>query len=281
MSAEQGQGRLYVVSTPIGNLGDMTRRAAQVLAEADLIAAEDTRRTLALLNSLGVKNTLISYHKHSPAARTEELLSRMRAGAQIALTTDAGTPVISDPGAGLVERAAQEGIEICPVPGACAAIAALTVCALPADKFVFEGFLPKDKGRARAIERILKNEYTSILYESPHQLSKTLAALAGYAPERRVAVCKELTKLHESVFRGTLAAAAQAFAGENRGEYVLVVEGAGAEEQAAATDEQVICTLKKLLAQGRSKKDAIEQTAMQLTVAKNRVYKLAIQLREK
>ena len=185
-------GKLYIVSTPIGNLGDMTRRAAEVLEAADYIAAEDTRRTLALLNSLGIRGRLISCHEHSGQGRMEEILALLEGGADVALCTDAGTPIISDPGAPLTALAAERGIEIVSVPGACAAIAALTVSAIPAEKFVFEGFLPRDKTRRQAMETACSHPYTTILYESPHQLGRTLSELAKICPDRRMALCKEL-----------------------------------------------------------------------------------------
>ena len=198
------QGKLYIVSTPIGNLEDISARAARILAEVDCIAAEDTRHTAQLLNSLGIKNRLMSFHEYSRRERAQELVDMLLAGQNIALVTDAGTPIISDPGEQLTKLAAEQGIEILSVPGACAAIAALTVSALDAGKFVFEGFLPRDRTRAQALQTAVSHPYTTILYESPHQLRKTLQELAEICPDRPLAVCKELTKMYESVFRGTV-----------------------------------------------------------------------------
>ena len=271
-------GKLYIVSTPIGNLGDMTKRGAQVLEEVDYIAAEDTRRTLALLNSLGIRSKLISCHEHSGASRIEEIIALLEGGADVALCTDAGTPIISDPGAPLTALAATRGIEIVSVPGACAAIAALTVSAIPAEKFVFEGFLPRDKSRRQALEIACSHPYTTVIYESPHQLSRTLCELAELCPQRSLALCKELTKLHESVKRGSVAEIAEQFrAGEQpRGEYVLVLAGAPQKAPAEASDEQIAALILEYIQKGMKKKDAVKTTAQQLGVSKNRAYHIML-----
>lgn len=270
-------GKLYIVSTPIGNLGDMTRRAIEVLAAADYIAAEDTRRTLALLNSLGIHGRLISCHEHSGQGRIEEILSFLEGGADVALCTDAGTPIISDPGAPLTALAAQRGIEIVSVPGACAAIAALTVSAIPAEKFVFEGFLPRDKTRRQAIETACSHPYTTVLYESPHQLSRTLNELAQICPDRRMALCKELTKLHESVLRGSVLELARRFCEEQpRGEYVLVLEGAPGEAKKEISEEEIASLIRDYAQKGMKNKDAAKTAAQQLGINKNRAYEIMI-----
>ena len=272
-------GKLYIVSTPIGNLGDMTKRAMEVLAAADYIAAEDTRRTLALLNSLGIGGRLLSCHEHSSPAKIAHIVSLLEEGADIALCTDAGPPIISDPGAPLTELAAQRGIEIVSVPGACAAIAALTVSAIPAKKFVFEGFLPRDKARKQALKTACAHPYTTVLYESPHQLAKTLSELAQICPERKIAVCKELTKLHESVLRTSVLEAAEHFQKEEaRGEYVLVLEGAKESTTKEVADDEIAALLRTFIERGMRKKEAVLTAAQQLGVSKNRAYEIMLKL---
>ena len=211
-------GRLYIVSTPIGNLGDITARALETLRTADVIAAEDTRRTAALLSAYDIHGSLISFHEHSSRAKAEELLRRLLSGESIAIVTDAGTPIISDPGEVLTKLAADNGIEIVSVPGACAAISALTVSAIDASRFTFQGFLPRDKTRSERISEVVRSELTSVLYESPHHLSRTLSELAQLIPNRSISVCKELTKLHESVWRGNISDAAAHFSEGAQGE---------------------------------------------------------------
>lgn len=270
-------GKLYIVSTPIGNLGDMTRRAAEVLEAADYIAAEDTRRTLALLNSLGIRGRLISCHEHSGQARMEEIFALLEGGADVALCTDAGTPIISDPGAPLTALAAERGIEILSVPGACAAIAALTVSAIPAEKFVFEGFLPRDKTRRQAMETACSHPYTTVLYESPHQLGRTLGEMAQICPDRRLALCKELTKLHESVLRGSVRELAEHFASHQpRGEYVLVLAGAPEEAKKEIPDEEIALLIRDYAKKGMKNKDAAKTAAQQLGINKNRAYEIMV-----
>ncbi len=270
-------GKLYIVSTPIGNLQDMTQRAIQTLNEADCIAAEDTRHTAQLLNSFGIKNKLVSFHQHSKRERAEELLSMLLAGKDIALVSDAGTPIISDSGEELTKLAAQAGIEILSVPGACAAIAALTVSAIGAQKFVFEGFLPRDKTRETALRHALEHPYTTILYESPHQLRKTLEEIARISPDREIAVCKELTKVHETVFRGMAEELWRQSEGwEIRGEYILVIDGAQI-MQREVTDEMILETICSYRKQGLRDKETAQQAAKQLGVGKNRVYQLMLE----
>ena len=275
-----GQGRLYIVSTPIGNLEDMTVRAARILNEVDCIAAEDTRHTAQLLNNLGVKNQLVSFHEHSRPERARELVDRLLAGEDIALVTDAGTPIISDPGEPLTKLATEEGIEILSVPGPCAAIAAITVSALDAGKFVFEGFLPRDKTRAEALRRATAHPYTTILYESPHQLLRTMAELAEICPDRPMAVCKELTKIHEHVFRGTAAELLQQSAAwEVRGEYILLLAGAPAEVR-EVSDEEILRLARELAAQGLRSREVAREAAERLRVGRNRVYSLLMAEKE-
>ena len=209
----------------------MTKRGAEVLAAVDYIAAEDTRRTLALLNSLGIKGKLISCHEHSGAARVEEIVSLLEGGREHRSLHGCRDAHHSDPGAPLTALAAERGIEILSVPGACAAIAALTVSAIPAEKFVFEAIFASDKTRKQALQDACSHLYTTVLYESPHQLSRTLRELAEICPDRQLALCKELTKLHESVARGSVAQLAERFlAEEPRGIWLVL---AGAQKRAA------------------------------------------------
>lgn len=271
------QGKLYIVSTPIGNLEDISARAARILEEVDCIAAEDTRHTAQLLNSLGIKNRLMSFHEYSRRERAQELVDMLLAGQNIALVTDAGTPIVSDPGEQLTKLAAEQGIEILSVPGACAAIAALTVSALDAGKFVFEGFLPRDRTRAQALQTAVSHPYTTILYESPHQLRKTLQELAEICPDRPLAVCKELTKVYETVFRGTVGQLTeQSESWEIRGEYILVLGGAPAEHR-EVEDTQILEAAQDYLAEGLRNKEVARKVAEQLGVGKNRVYQLLLE----
>lgn len=270
-------GALYIVATPIGNLGDITLRAVEVLRGVDVIAAEDTRHTQKLLNHLQIKNRVLSFHEHSDPARARQLAGLLTEGKSVALVTDAGTPLISDPGAPLTELAAAQGAPIYAVPGACACIAALTVSALPAGRFTFEGFLPRDNTRMQAIERVRHSDCAVVLYESPHHLARTLSELAACMGERRVAVCKELTKLHEAVLRTTLAQAAGQFAQEQpRGEYALVIEGAPPHPAEEATDEQILAALAEQRAAGLRNKEAAAAVAKALGVSRNRAYQLSI-----
>lgn len=235
-------GTLFVVATPIGNRADLTERARAQLAAVDLIAAEDTRHTGAFLAQLGIERPLVSVHQHNEEGRIDELLSRLRDGEQIALVSDAGTPLVSDPGFRLVAAAAAAGMRIVPLPGACAAIAALSVAGLPTDRFVFEGFLPARGAKRRERLAALAGETrTLVFYEAPHRIGEALEDLAEAFGEGRAAVlCRELTKLHESIYRGSLGELrAQAARDEQlaRGESVLVVAGRPVQAAAGAADE--------------------------------------------
>jgi 16S rRNA (cytidine1402-2'-O)-methyltransferase len=246
MSEEIQRGCLYVISTPIGNLGDISRRAAMILEAVDLIAAEDTRTSRILLDALGLSRPMVSFHSYNEQRRTPELIKRMQAGESVGLITDAGTPGVSDPAYVLVRDAIEAGIRVIPVPGASALLAALVASGLPMDRFVFEGFLPLKKGRKTRLERLALEEKTIVIYESPHRIVRTLRELEAALGDRRAAVARELTKKFEEVFRGTLAQAAGRFAEkEPRGEFVIVIEGCsrhafsakGKEEEAHATEE--------------------------------------------
>ena len=228
-------GVLYLVATPIGNLGDLSPRAAAVLGAADFIAAEDTRVTMKLLRHLELRKTLVSYHQHNRASAGPAILERLLAGESCALVTDAGTPAISDPGEDLVRLCAGQGVTVQSVPGCCALITALAVSGLPTERFVFEGFLPVNRGeRQERLGRLLAEERTIILYEAPHRLRATLDDLRAAFGDRPVALCRELTKLHEETWRTTLDQAAALYRErEPRGEYVLVLAGAEPAEPGA------------------------------------------------
>nr|WP_276357707.1 16S rRNA (cytidine(1402)-2'-O)-methyltransferase [Cohnella sp. YIM B05605] len=233
-------GTLYLVATPIGNLEDMTFRAIRTLKEADLIAAEDTRQTRKLLTHFDIQNRLVSYHEHNREASGPELLHLLEEGSSIALVSDAGLPAISDPGAELAAEATARGIPVVPIPGANAALSALIISGLPTERFLFAGFPPRDrKGLQKFLDRLEGEPGTLILYESPHRIRKTLAALAERWGERRMAVVRELTKRHEEAVRGTVRACS-AYAEENPpiGECCLIIEGAGGEGAARSGSGQ-------------------------------------------
>ncbi|HHM24065.1 MAG TPA: 16S rRNA (cytidine(1402)-2'-O)-methyltransferase [Bacteroidetes bacterium] len=220
------KGILYIVSTPIGNLGDITYRAVEVLSQVDLVAAEDTRTSRVLLNHYNIHTPVTSFHAHNQVDKTPGLLQQLRQGKNIAVISDAGTPGISDPAYYLVTRAVEEEIPVVPVPGAAAFLAALVVSGLPTNRFVFEGFLPAKKGRKKRLAQLAEEERTIVLYESPHRLVKTLKELLETLGNRRIAVARELTKYYEEVFRADLQTALQEFQSRKvRGEFVLVVEG--------------------------------------------------------
>lgn len=272
-------GTLYVVATPIGNLADISERAVKTLSEVDFIAAEDTRNTLRLLSSLGISKTLISYHEHNRVTAGERIAQRLEAGESCALVTDAGTPAISDPGEDLVALCASRSIPVTSVPGACAFVTALTLSGLPTRRFTFEGFLPvKSKERRERIEALKSEERTFILHEAPHKLRATLDDLCSALGEgRRIALCRELTKLNEDVQRCTLGEAVEFYGThEPRGEYVLVLEGgeriAQAEEISMSPLEAVAYYEKS----GMTKNEAIKVAAKLLGMSRNEVYKLTI-----
>jgi 16S rRNA (cytidine1402-2'-O)-methyltransferase len=224
------RGRLYVVGTPIGNADDLSPRARDVLAKADVIAAEDTRTTLRLLSRIGVEARLIAYHEHNEAERVPALLEQLVGGKSVALVSDAGTPLISDPGWRLVREARAAGVAVVPVPGPCAAVAALSASGLPTDHFVFEGFLPRrDASRAERLESLKREQRTIVLYEAVHRIEATLAALCdAFGGDRRAAIARELTKTHEQIVSGTLTELAAQLGSSIPllGEFVVVVGGA-------------------------------------------------------
>jgi 16S rRNA (cytidine1402-2'-O)-methyltransferase len=269
---------LVLVATPIGNLGDLSPRAVQALADADVIACEDTRRTGRLLQHAGVTDRppLMVVNEHTEVARVDEVLARLARGERVAVVTDAGMPGISDPGERLVRAAAEAGHVVEVVPGPSAAIAALVASGLPTGRFVFEGFLPrKGSGRAARLRELAGERRTVVLYEAPHRLAATLADLASaFGPGRRLAVGRELTKLHEEVWRGTVAEAVSwAEATTPKGELVLVVDGA--EDAPPAGDEAVVAALRERLAAGASTRDAVAEVSALLGVPKRHAYELA------
>lgn len=271
---------LYLVPTPIGNLGDISDRCREILQTVDFIAAEDTRVSLKLLNHLGIKKSLVSYHEHNKAESGEKILARLQSGESCALVTDAGTPAISDPGEDLVRLCAEAGISVCSIPGPCAAITALSVSGLPTRRFTFEGFLSTaKKERKEQLNRLVREERTMIFYEAPHKLHATLQdLLEAFGGERKIALCRELTKLHEDIQRTTLREAVTFYeSNEPRGEYVLVLAGCETDTE-ILTQEQALCLVSTLMARGLSKKDAVKQVARETGFPKNTLYDAAIDL---
>lgn len=274
-------GTLYLVPTPIGNLGDISPRMAQTLEQADFIAAEDTRVTLKLLNHLGLKKPMVSYHRHSGESGQQAVLERILAGESCALVTDAGTPAISDPGEELVARCAQEGVTVTAIPGPCALVTALAASGQPTGRFTFEGFLAMNKKNRRAhLESLRGEERTMIFYEAPHKLAATLADLAEvFGPDRPVSLCRELSKLHEEIVRTTLGEAARQYAGGGaRGEFVLVVRGAPPRQEAEATLEDGLALVRRLREEeGLSLRDGVKRAARELGLSRNQLYDLAVE----
>jgi len=273
-------GTLYVVSTPIGNLEDVTLRALRILREVDLIAAEDTRVTRKLLSHYDIHTPLTSFHEHSRGEKSESLVARMLAGESLALVSDAGTPLISDPGSDLVAAAITAGIPVVPVPGASAVIAGLVASGLPAARFCFDGFPPRPKSDRREFFNSLRSERrTLILYESPTRLTATLEDLYKALGDRTVAVTREITKKFEEVFRGPLSGAMTHFhKNKPRGEFTIVLQGAIAEEPTPTDPAAIETALRAELDSGRSSRDAIEAVSARLGVPRKVVYKTCLQL---
>ena len=274
-------GMLYLVPTPIGNLGDISTRCRETLEQADFIAAEDTRVSLKLLNYLGIKKSLVSYYEHNKAQKGNVILDRILAGETCALVSDAGSPAISDPGEDLVKQCAEAGITVCAIPGPCAVITALSISGQSTGRFCFEGFLSTaKKSRMEHLQALKGEQRTMIFYEAPHKLTSTLESMAEvFGGDRPISLCRELTKLHEEVVRTTLSGAISLYS-ENppKGEFVLVVAGAQPEEKQAATPEDAAARVSALMAEGLSRKDAIKQTAKELDLPKNLVYDAALNL---
>lgn len=272
-------GTLTLVPTPIGNLSDISPRCRQALAEADFIAAEDTRVTLKLLNHLELKKPLVSYYEHNKEFSGKKILERILAGENCAQVSDAGSPAISDPGEDLVRLCAENGVTVTAIPGPCAAITALSISGLPTGRFTFEGFLSTTKKNRLAHLQSLKHETrTMIFYEAPHKLTATLRDLSEvFGAERRISLCRELTKLHEEVGRTTLGEALAYYDEQPpRGEFVLIVEGAAEVREEKPTMEAALARVQELLAQGMSKKDAIKQASQETGFPKNALYDAAM-----
>lgn len=273
-------GQLYLCATPIGNLEDMTYRVVRILNEVDLIAAEDTRNTIKLLNHFQIRTKMTSYHEFNKIEKAQYLVGRMLQGENIALVTDAGTPGISDPGEEIVRQCYEAGICVTSLPGACAAVTALSMSGLSTRRFAFEAFLPPDKKERKQILESLVNETrTIILYEAPHRLGKTLEELLDTLGDRDMTLCKELTKKHERVYRMTLAEAVSYFKEEApRGEFVLLIEGKSMAEIKEDRQKQweelsVSEHMEVYLARGMSKKEAMKEVAKDRGISKRDVYK--------
>ena len=268
-------GLLRVVATPIGNLDDLSPRAARALAEADVIACEDTRVTRKLLSRVDSRARLIAYHARNERVRTPELVGRVAGGEHVALVTDAGTPGLSDPGHHLIAACIEAGLRVEVVPGPSAAVAALVVSGLPTARFVFEGFLPRTKGdRRRRLQALAAEERTLVFFEAPHRIAASLTDMAEILGERRAAFARELTKMHEEVVRGTLPELAAAADGV-RGEVTIVVAGA-TPRKADPSAEEIAARLRATIGDGASKKDAIAEVASDLGVGKKVVYQTAL-----
>jgi 16S rRNA (cytidine1402-2'-O)-methyltransferase len=268
-------GKLHLVGTPIGNLGDLSPRAQQVLAEVDFIAAEDTRVTLKILNHLCIKKPLVSYFEHNRAKSGQQILQRLLAGESCALVTDAGMPAISDPGEDLVKLCAENGVEVVAVPGPSACVTALALSGLPTGRFTFEGFLSTAKrSRFEHLESLKTEKRTMIFYEAPHKLIPTLRDMQTYfGPERRIALCRELTKLHEEVLRMTLTEAVSYYdQTQPKGEFVLVIEGAPAQTVPAVSEAEALLRIKALRADGVSLKEACRRVSEETGLSKNVLY---------
>ena len=273
-----GAGKIVLVGTPIGNLGDLSPRAVTALKEAEAIFCEDTRRTRKLLTAASIPAPkLYSLHQHNERAASDHAVSMAAEGACVAVVSDAGMPGISDPGSLLVGLAADKGIPVEVVPGPSAFVVALVASGLPTDRFCFEGFLPRrGRDRKERLARIAGEARTAVLYEAPHRARQTLADLAGACGvEREAAVARELTKLHETVWRGTLGEAVSwADASEPRGEWVIIVAGSSREDE--ATDDEIVDALKRRLVSGATRRAAVDEVAATLGVSRRRVYQLAL-----
>ena len=277
---ENGIGELYLCATPIGNLEDMTFRCIRILKEADVIAAEDTRNSIKLLNHFEIKTPMTSYHEFNKVEKARILVDKMRSGETVALITDAGTPGISDPGEELVKQCIEAGIKVTPVPGAAACINALIMSGMPTRRFCFEAFLPSDKKeKADVLSQLKTEQRTIIIYEAPHRLIRTLTELeSALGGARKIAVCKELTKRHETVYRDTIAGALSYYTeNEPKGEYVLVIEGKSQEElilekRAAWDDMSIEEHFNMYIGQGMDKKEAMKLVAKDRGVSKRDIY---------
>lgn len=271
-------GKLYICPTPIGNLEDITLRTLRILKEVDLIAAEDTRHSIKLLNHYEIKKPLISYHEHNIRERGEELIRKLNNGENIALISDAGMPGISDPGQDLIHLAIEEGIEVIALPGASASITGLVVSGLSTNKFAFEGFLPsKKRDRIKQLEELKGEKRTLILYESPHRILSFLRDCEQVLGDRNIALARELTKHYEEIFRGKISEAISKFSETGiKGEFVVVIEGNLLEEHIVEID--IIEHLKMYIDEGMTKKEAIKKLSQEKNIPKNQVYSESLKL---
>ncbi|WP_346916220.1 16S rRNA (cytidine(1402)-2'-O)-methyltransferase [Clostridium sp.] len=278
-------GKLYLIPTPIGNLKDITLRALETLKSVDIIACEDTRQSLKLLNHFSIRKTLISYHKHNENGKSEDIIKRLMEGQNVAIISDAGTPGISDPGAIIVKKCIEENIEFEVYPGATAITTALVYSGLNTDKFLFVGFLSREnKDRREIIEGLADRQETLIFYEAPHRLESTLSFIKDNLGNRNIAICKELTKLHETILRGTLEECIEHYK-ENKpkGEYVLVLEGKSKTEimeemKSKWEDMSIEEHIKECINQGLNKKEAIKKVAKERNLHKSEVYKFGLDI---
>ena len=274
------EAKLYVVGTPIGNLGDLSPRAAEILSSVDFIAAEDTRVTVKLLNHLGIKKPMVSYHEHNKVSRHDIIADRILLGESCALVTDAGMPAISDPGEDLVRYCYERGVKIESVPGPSALITALAISGMPSGRFCFEGFLTVNKpGRQEHLDSLINESRTMIFYEAPHKLAATLKDMLKKFGDREIALVKELTKLHESCERTTLSVAAAKYEdGSAKGEFVIIVKGAEAKEQSIEwTAESAYEMAKKFMSEGMSPSIAAKEAAAITGIRKNEIYKMLVE----
>ena len=271
-------GTLTLVGTPIGNLSDFSPRAVEALSACDFIAAEDTRVTLRLLNHFGVKKPLVSYYEQNKRQRGEQICARLLAGENGVLVSDAGMPAISDPGEDLVRLCHERGIKVEAVPGPCAFATALAVSGMPSRRFSFEGFLPADKNdRRRCIEKLAGNEHTLIFYEAPHKLAAALADLAAILGDRRLAIVRELTKIHEQVILTTLCAAAEKYSAEElKGEIVLIIDGAPETSDEPMTLDEAVELARRLVEGGESKTNAAKLAAKESGIKKGDIYQALV-----
>lgn len=276
---DERQGKLYLCATPIGNLEDITMRVLRILKEADIIAAEDTRNSIRLLNHFDIRTPMTSYHEYNKIEKAYRLIEEMRRGKNVALITDAGTPAISDPGEDLVRLCYENDIEVTSLPGACACVTALTLSGLPTRRFCFEAFLPSDKKEKQEILEELKNETrTIIIYEAPHRLLRTLAELLKALGDRRITVCRELTKKHETAFQTVISQAIFRYEKEEpKGECVMVIEGRSRQQQkeeaqAAWNEISILEHMQRYLDEGVDKKEAMKRVAKDRGVGKRDIY---------
>ncbi len=272
------RGILYICPTPIGNLEDITLRTIRILGEVDLIAAEDTRHTIKLLNHYDIKKPLTSYHEHNIKEKGSMLIEKLSLGQNIALVSDAGMPGISDPGEELIRQAIDEGIEVIGLPGATASITALVISGLSTDKFIFEGFLSSKKGdRKKELEKIKEYRKTTIIYEAPHRLINLLEDMRDILGNRKISISRELTKKYEETFRGTVAEALEKFKTLGvKGEFVLIVEGNHEEDEIEEIDIHQL--LNQYINEGFTKKEAVKRVSEETGIAKNLVYKESLKL---